>query len=70
MVEGAVSRLESNPIPTRDTQRAQTTLVSTRTRDPTETEKELSLSVSCGGLGQQQPAAGAGALGAADLGMA
>ena len=39
-------------------------------RDPTETEIELCLSVSCGGTGQQWTAAGAGALGAADLGMA
>ena len=39
-------------------------------RDPTETETELCLSVSCGGTGQQWPASGAGALGAADLGMA
>ena len=39
-------------------------------RDPTETEPELCLSVSCEGTGQQWPAAGAGALGAADLGMA
>ena len=39
-------------------------------RDPTETETELCLSVPCGGMGQQWPAAGAGALGAADLGMA
>ena len=39
-------------------------------RDPTETETELCLSVSCGGTGQQWTAAGAGALGAADLGMA
>ena len=35
---------------------------------PTETEPELCLNVSCGGTGQQWPAAGA--LGAADLGMA
>ena len=41
-----------------------------RTRDPTETETERCLSVSCGGTGQQWPAAGAGALGASDLGMA
>ena len=39
-------------------------------RDPTETETELCLSVSCGGTGQQWTAARAGALGAADLGMA
>ena len=39
-------------------------------RDPTETETELCLSISCGGAGQQWTAAGAGALGAADLGVA
>ena len=39
-------------------------------RDPTETETELCLSVSCGGKGQQWTARRAGALGAADLGMA
>ena len=38
--------------------------------DPTETETELFLDVSCGGSGQQCTAAGAGALGAADLGVA
>ena len=37
---------------------------------PTETEPELCLRVSFEGMGQQWPAAGAGALGAADLGMA
>ena len=37
---------------------------------PTKTEPELCLSVSCGGTGQQWPAAGSGALGAADLSMA
>ena len=41
-----------------------------RPRDPIETETELCLSVSCRGTGQQWTAAGAGALGAADLGMA
>ena len=46
------------------------TLCAPGPRDPTETEPELCLSVSCGGTGQQCPAAGAGALGAADLGMA
>ena len=35
-----------------------------------QTEKELCLSISCGGTGQQWAAAGAGALGAADLGLA
>ena len=39
-------------------------------RNPTETETELCLSMSCGGTGQQWTAAGTGALGAADLGMA
>ena len=39
-------------------------------RDPTETETELCLSVSCRGTGQQWIAAGAGALGAVNLGMA
>ena len=37
---------------------------------PTETEPELCLSVSCRGAVQQWPAARAGALGAADLGVA
>ena len=70
MVEGAKSHLKSNPIPARDAERAQTSFVHTGPRDPTETETELCLSVSCGGLGQQWTAAGTGALGAADLGMA
>ena len=34
MVGGVKSLLESNPIPTRDTQRAQTNLVCTRTQRP------------------------------------
>ena len=38
--------------------------------DAIETETELCLSVSCEGMGQQWTAAGAGALGAVDLGMA
>ena len=49
-------------------QRAQT-LCTPGPRDPTETETELCLSVSCRGTGQQWPSAGAGALGAANLGM-
>ena len=36
--------------------------------DPTETEPDLCLSVSYGGMGQQWPAVGTGALAAADLG--
>ena len=50
--------------------RVQTNLVCTRTQGPTETETELCLSVCCGGTGQQWTATGAGALGAADLGVA
>ena len=46
------------------------TLCAPGSGDPTETEPELCLSVSCGGPGQQWTAAEAGALGAADLGMA
>ena len=46
------------------------TLFTPGLKDPTETEPQLCLSVSCGGTGQQWPATGAGALGAADLGMA
>ena len=38
-------------------------------RDPTETETELCLGVSCGVTDQQWPAAWAGRLGAADLGL-
>ena len=45
------------------------TLCAPGTRDPTETEPKLCFSVSCEGMGQQWPAAGVGALGAADLGM-
>ena len=37
---------------------------------PQETEPELCLSISCEGMGQQWPAAGAGALGATNIGMA
>ena len=37
---------------------------------PTETVVELCLSISCGGMLWQWPAAGSGALGAADLDMA
>ena len=71
MVGGAKLHLESNPITTRDTWRAQTTLSVHQ-----ETLQRLRqtcfwvfecLSVSCGGMGQQWPASGAGALGAAIL---
>ena len=70
MVGGVKSCLEPNPLPARDAQRAQTNLVCTRTQRPTETEPEQCLSISGGGMGQQWPAAEAGALGAVDLGMA
>ena len=50
-------------------ERAQT-LCAPGPRDPVEAETELCLSVSCRSTGQQWTAAGAGALGAADLGMA
>ena len=46
------------------------TLFTQGPRDTTETETEMCLSVSCGGMGQQWTATGAGALGAADVGMA
>ena len=68
-VGGVKSHLESNPIPSRNAQRAQTNLCVPGPRDPTETEPELCLSVSCESTGQQWPATGAGALGAVDLGM-
>ena len=45
------------------------TLCAPGPRNSTEIEPELCLSVSCGGPGQQWPAAGAGALGVADLGV-
>ena len=70
MVGGAKLRLESNPIPTRMLRGLKQTLFAPGPRDPTETETELCLSISCGGTGQQWTATGAGALGAADLGMA
>ena len=46
MAGGAKSHLESNPISTRDAQRAQTYLELTRTQRTSETETELCLGVS------------------------
>ena len=46
------------------------TLFTPAPREPTATDTEICLIVSYGGTGQQWTAAGAGALGAADLGMA
>ena len=68
-VGGENLHLESNPIPTRDTQRAQTNLVCTRTQR-THRDWDRTVSISCGGMGQQWTAAGAGALGSAVWGMA
>ena len=67
MVEGAKSHLESNPEMLGG---GQTNLVCTRTQrpPPPETEPELCVSASCEGMVQQWP--DAGALNAADLGMA
>ena len=45
-VIGANSNLESNPIPARDSKRAQTSLCTPGPRDPTETEREMCLRVS------------------------
>ena len=70
MVGGVNLHLESNPIPVRDAQKAQTNLVHTRNQEPHREGEELCLSISCGGTGQQWPATGTGALGTADLGMA
>ena len=71
MVGGAKSCLESNPIPARAVQRAQTKPVHTRRPHGDWAVPAFErLSVSCGGLGQQWPVAEAGALGAGDLGMA
>ena len=68
-MEGGVnSHLESNPIPSRDAQRAQTNLVCTRTQGPY--RDRAMLSISCGGMGQQWTATETGTLGEADLGMA
>ena len=63
MVGGVNLHLGSNPIPAKDTHRAQTNLCVPGPRDPTETGTELCLSISCGGTGWQWSAAGTGALG-------
>ena len=70
MVGGVNMHLESNAIPTRDAQRVKQTIYAPGPRDPTETKTELCLTVCCGGAGRWWSAAGTGALGAADLGMA
>ena len=68
MVGGAKLCLESNSIPARDAQRAQTHLVRTRTQRP-QRDWDRTVSVSRRGTGQQWTAAGAGALDEADLGV-
>ena len=70
MVGGVNSHGESNPIPARDSQGAQTYLCAPGPRGPAEMETELCLSISCGGTGWWWSATGAGVLGAADLVMA
>ena len=69
MLAGAKSHLESNPYPPETLRGLKHTLCTPGPRDPTETEAELCLSVSGGGTGQQWTDAGAGVLGAGDLGM-
>ena len=65
MVGGVKSHLESNPYPPETLRGLKQTLCAPGHRDLTETETELCLSVSFGGMGQQWPATGAGALSAA-----
>ena len=64
------SPLESTPYPPEVLRGIKQTLCALGPRGPTETEPEVYLSVSCRGPGQQWLAAGARALGAADVGMA
>ena len=67
-VGGAKSCLESNPIPTRDAQRAQTNLGCKRTQRRHRDWDRIVLECILWGMGQQWTAGGAGALGAVDLG--
>ena len=69
MVGGVKSRLASTPYPPETLGQFKQTFFAPGPRDPTETEPELCFSLSCGGTGEQWAAAGAGALGAADLGL-
>ena len=71
MVGGVESFLESKPIPTRDAQRTQTKLCAYQEIPQRLTRPAFEcLSISCGGTCQKLPATGAGALAAADLGVA
>ena len=69
-VGGAKSCLESNPIPTRDALRAQTKPCTEQETPQRRSQICLWVSVPCRGMGQQWPAAGAGALGTADRSVA
>ena len=70
MQEGRNHAQNQTPNPREMLRGLKQTLLAPGPRDPTKPETELCLSVSCGGTGQQWTAAGAEALGAADLGMA
>ena len=63
MVGGAQSHLESNPIPTRDTRRAQTKPCVRQDKEASQRLSQTCLgvfSVSCRGTGQEWPAVGRG----------
>ena len=68
MVGRKKSCLESNPIPVRDAQKAQAKPCGHQDLDTPQRLSQTCSSISCGGMGQQWPVAGAGALNAADLG--
>ena len=70
MVGGVKLCLGSNSIPSETLRGPKHTLWTPGPRDPTEIETELCLSISWGGTNQQWTAAGAGTLGAVDLGIA
>ena len=67
MVGGAKLCLESNPIPTREAQRAQTKPCEHQVPETPQRPSQTCVWVFCGITGQQWPATGAGALGEADL---
>ena len=68
--EGQNCVQNQNPNPPETLRELKQTLCTPGPRDPTETEAELCVSVSCGSMGLQWTTTEAGALGAADLGMA
>ena len=67
MVGGVNLHWESNPIPARDSQRAQTNLVCTRTQWPHRDWGRTVFECLCGGIGQWRPASVLGALNVAVL---